>query len=106
MPVAKVSDAICIDLNWRGNHEVVPESRDDISKGFKTRTGVPELIELHAHAVHDREIHGTELAVIVTFGFVVKNATCRQCAAQAAGQNDRELSAVVLRTRPHAGGEE
>ena len=61
------------------------------SETAESGVGVAEAVELDAHAVHDRQVHAAELAVVVALGRVIEDAAGRQRAAQAAGQDDRQL---------------
>ena len=44
------------------------------SKTLEPRVSVAEAVELDAHAVHDRQVHGAELAVVVALVDVVEHA--------------------------------
>ena len=81
--------------------ERVPTS--DVLEPF---VGIAEPIELDAHAIHDRQVHRTKLAVVVALARIVEDATRRERSAQAACEDNRQLAGVVLGAGPHARGEE
>src|SRR5262245_12960807 len=62
----------------------------------ETAIRVAEAVELHAHPVHDRQVHAAQLAVAITLVPVIQHAPRLQRPAQTARQQDRQLAVVVL----------
>ncbi len=57
----------------------------------KALVGVAESIELHAHAIHQREVEAAQLAVLVAGVGVVEHAAGLERPAQRAGGQHRHL---------------
>ena len=66
------------------------------SQTGKSCVGVTEVIKLNTHAVHEGEVHATELAVIVALLSVVQDTARFQRAPQAANQQHGYFAGVVL----------
>ena len=56
---------------------------------LEPRLGIPKLIQLHAHPVHDRKIEAAQFPVVITRGLIVQHAARFERPAQPAGRHDR-----------------
>ena len=66
------------------------------------RVRVAEVVQLHTHPVHQREIQAADLAVLVALVPVVQHAAGGQRAAEAAEGEDREPGVAAQGKAPRS----
>lgn len=64
---------------------------------------IPEVLEVHSHSVHDRQIETAQLPVLVALVHTVQHTTCFDCPAQSAGQQHGHFVGIMFTVGPHVG---